>query len=261
MNILSYVYIFKELLRTDLKVFKQVIPDRLINLLIWVTIMITVNGYLLPSFGLSASYGSFILAGLAVSAGLFEVFPSVVALVTDFEGDQTISYYLTLPLPTWLVWFRLVIYYALSSAALAVLVLPYGQLLLWNTFTLVHVHIVKFALIFTLTSLFYGALTLLMASFVKNMATIGNVWMRFLFPLWFLGCFQFSWAILHKRAPLLALVNLLNPVTYAMEGTRAAVLGQEQYLPFWVCVALLTCYTVLFTLIAIKRLRKRLDSV
>lgn len=261
MSTMSYLRIVKELLRTDFKVLKQVIPDKLINLFVWVTIMIVVNSYLLPSFGLSATYGSFILAGLSVGAGLFEVFPSVVSLVTDFEGDQTISYYLTLPMPTWLVWLRFIIYYAISYALLALLVLPLGQLLLWNQFSIVHVHGIKFGIIFLLTCLFYGALTLLMASFIKNMATIGNVWMRFLFPMWFLGCFQFSWAVLYKLSPAFAYANLLNPITYAMEGTRGAVLGPEGYLPFWLCVLMLALYILLFITWSIQRLKKRLDSL
>ena len=194
MNKITSAHVFKEILITDFKIFKKIIPDRFINLNIWLISMITVNNYLMPA-GLSQSYGSFLIAGLCGSAALFEVWPSIVNLLSDFEGDNITSYYLTLPIPAWLVWLRSIIYYAISSAALAIFVVPLGKLLLQDQFDLTNFSFIKFTVIFILADFFYGAFTLWVTSHVKNMSKIGNIWMRFVYPFWFLGCFQFSWQV------------------------------------------------------------------
>ncbi len=257
----SNLRVFVELLRTDLYILKGTVLDHMLNLLIWMSSMTLVNSYLMPSFGLSTTYSSFLLAGLCASAGLFGIFPSVAAMVSDFEGDQIIAYYLTLPIPSWMIFLRLILYYALNFSLLGILVLPVGQILIWNHFTIANIAVGKFAIIFALTHLFYGAFTLWIASRVRDMTKIGNVWMRFVYPLWFLGCFQFSWAVLAKIAPNAAWINFLNPITYIMEGMRAAVLGQEGYLNFWFCAGMLSIFVLLCGWRAIALLKKRLDFV
>ena len=255
------LHVFKELLKTDFIIFKQVFFDKLINFMIWTICLVMVNAYLMPFFGLPKLYANFILAGICAAGGLFEVFPSTVTLITDFEGDNITSYYLTLPLRPTFVWIRLLIYYAVSSASLSIFVLPVGKLLLWDQFSLSTIHIPAFALMFILANLFYGALTLWLASKVKNMTKISNVWMRFIFPMWFLGGFQFSWATLNTISPALGYISLINPMIYIMEGFRAAILGQAGYLPLWVCAIMLTIGCVILTANSIYRLRKRLDFI
>lgn len=253
--------VFKELLLTDVYILKSTILDQVINLSIWVTANVLVMGYLMPSFGLSSGYAVFNLAALCASAGLFGVFPSVVNMVDDFEGKRIIDFYLTLPLPSKLIFVRSIIYYALNFSLLGILVLPLGQILLWDRFSLLQVDWFKFAIIFVLIHLFYGAFTLWIASRVKSLLKIGNVWMRFVFPLWFLGCFQFSWSVLYSNKPFLGIIALFNPITYAMEGIRVTVLGQEGYLNFWLCCGMLLFFFLLCSWRSIVRLQKRLDFV
>ncbi|MFI5333017.1 MAG: ABC transporter permease [Candidatus Babeliales bacterium] len=257
----SNFLVFKELLWTDLHILKGTVLDQTINLMIWISTMTLVNSYLMPSFGLSAGYSVFILAGLCASAGLFGVFPNVVAMISDFEGDQIINYYLTLPIPSWMIFLRLIFYYSLNFGMLSILVLPIGQLLIWNQFNILNVALGKFFLIFVLSNLFYGAFTLWVASRVKNMTKIGNVWMRFVYPVWFLGGFQFSWAVLASKWPYLAWLSFINPMTYIMEGMRAAVLGQQDFLNFWLCIGMLSIFIVLCSWRGIVLLKKRLDFV
>ena len=262
---LSYAFyfnVFKHLLLTDFSIFMQVFKDKFINLFIWVGITAAVMGYVMPAFGLAGDYGSFQLAGLLASAGLFEVFPSVMSLVSDFEGDRMISYHLTLPIPSWLVLVKTACFYALSAMILTVCVLPMGKLVLWNQFDLSQINYFRLATIVTVTGSFFGIFTLWITSMVTDVAHIGNVWMRFIFPLWFLGGFQFSWKVLHGLFPWFAYINLANPMIYTMEATRVALLGNEPaYLPFWVCVVAIIGFKVLFATHALVRLKKRLDFV
>lgn len=261
MKNISYAHVFKELLFTDLRAFKNVIKDKLIDLFIWISTVTAVTSYLMPLFGLEVEFGPFTLVGLAASAGLFELFPAVMNMISDFENDQVIAYYMTLPIASWLVFMRAIVYYAISSAALGTLVLPVGNLFLRNPIALTEIHIIKFITIFLLMNMFYGAFTLFIASYVKNMLRVGSVWMRIVYPLWFLGGFQFSWYALHSVSKSLAYLDLINPITYIMEGLRAAVLGQEGYMSFWICILMLALCTIFCSYVGIVRLKRRLDFI
>ena len=56
--------------------------------------------------------------------------------VMDFDGDRTISYYLTLPTKPWVVFGSFVAFYAFIGTVLSCLVFPFGKLILYNSFDL-----------------------------------------------------------------------------------------------------------------------------
>jgi len=256
-----YFNVFRQLLAAEFIVFKANFKDKIIDLFIWVGITAAIMGYVMPAFGLAADYGVFQLAGLVASGGLFEVFPSVMNLVSDFEGDKQIDYQLILPVPSWLIMVKTATFYALNAIILGVSVIPMGKLVLWYQFDLTKINIIQTIAIIIAISIFYGFFTLWLASRLENTLKIGSVWCRVIFPLWFLGGFQFSWMVLHKLFPTFAYVNLINPMTYIMEGIRGALLGQEGYLNVWLCALALAGFSLVFGLDSIRRLKKRLDYV
>lgn len=260
MNISFYCYVFWQMLLEELVVFRANFVGKIIDLSIWVSCTAAIFAYIMPAFGL-ANYGSFQLAGLIASAGLFEVFPSIMMFVSDIEGPRSISYYLTLPIPSWLVLFKKLCYYAINCLSLCLCVSPIGKLVLWNEFDLSKISWIPFILMAIVISIFYAALTLWLTSRTMDITKIGNVWMRFIFPMWFLGGFQFSWSVLYKVSPLFAYLNLLNPMTYVMEGMRAVLLGQEGFISVWYCLIALGLLSILCWWHALVRLRRRLDFV
>lgn len=256
-----YLTVFRHLLAADLKVLFEILRDKLINQAIYMAIVVMVVGYIMPQFGLPNDYGSFQLAGMVGSVALFDVFPNVMNLVSDFNGDRIISYHLSLPLPSWLVWLKTVCFYAITSIILGLWVLPIGKLTLLSSFDMTRISPIQFVVILVVIGFFFGAFSIFVASFVKDMERVDHVWARFVFPLWFLGGFQFSWAVLHRVSVPLSYIGLLDPVTYVMEGTRAAILGQEGYLNFWLCSGILILFTLVCFWSALTRLKKRLDYV
>ncbi len=261
MSLTFYCNVFWNMLAEEMIVFRENFVDKIINLSIWVSITAAIFGYIMPAFGLAADYGSFQLAGLIASAGLFEVFPSVMVLVNDIQGPRVISYNLILPIPSWMVLLKKLCFYAINSISLCLCVSPIGKLVLWNQFDLSKISFVPFMLMVIMISVFYGALALWLASKVQNMTKVSNVWMRFIFPMWFLGGFQFCWAVLHKVSPTFAYLNLLNPMTYVMEGIRASLLGQQGFISVWLCLLALMLFSSLCWWRALVRLKKRLDFV
>ena len=257
----SFFPLIFKLLQTDLEIFRQTIGGKLIDLFIWIVTMIFVTTYLMPSFGLTTAYTGFMVASLVASAGLFELYTSVTNLVSDFEGHDMTSYYLTLPMPSYMVFIEKMIYFTMNTAVLGLTVLPLCKLLAWSTFDLSQFSIIKFSLIYLLANIFYAAFTLWITSRVPGLEEIGSVWMRFVYPVWFLGGFQYSWKVLYDFSPTLAYIGLINPMTYVMEGSRAAILGQEGSLNIWLCCAMLTLFTIVCAWYGLRQLRKRLDYI
>ncbi len=257
----SYYSTAWQLLSSHMKIFKLVIKNKVINASIFVSCSLLVATYLLPKLGINPQFGTFMFAGLYATTGFFEVFPSAVQLVADFEGDMETNYYLTLPLPAWVTLATKTLFFSICSATLSFLSIPMGLIVLWKSGDFSQLNIFYFILITLLNSLFYGAFTLFMTSLIPNLLELDNIWMRFVFPLWILGGFEFSWNILYSIAPRLAYINLLNPMTYVMEGTRAAVLGQTHYLPFWGSAISISLFSILFFGLAVIILRKRLDFI
>lgn len=256
-----YWNIFKQLVYADLIVFKELLWDKLVNVTIWTSLTIGIMAYIMPFFGLPDNFGPFQLAGALGGVSLWELYAGVVDLVTDFEGDRVINYALTLPIPSWLTFLSKAAYYAIVCCFLSLVMLPIGKIVLWNQLDLLQISYLKLILIIIVQNIFFASFTIITAAIIKNMTKLGDVWARFIFPMWFLGGFQFSWMSLYAVVPLFAFFNLINPMIYITEATRAAMLGQVDYLNFWLCLCVVLIYAVVFFMLGVKILKKRLDCL
>lgn len=259
MNFFECLKVAKVLFITDCKILKFTLLDKIVNIAIWTLCTLFVNAYLLPSFGIAASFGMVTFGGMMASSGIFEGFSSIVQLVGDLSNDKVTYYYATLPLPTWLMFTRLIVFNAFVYSIISMVLLPMGKMLLWSNFDLSDVNWIKLFLIMIVANLFYGAFALFTTSFVRGFYQIGNVWSRFIFPLWFLGGFMFSWQVLYNNMPVFAYIDLLNPIVYISEGYRAALTGSPDYINFWICLAMTALFGLVTAYSGIKRLKKRCD--
>ena len=258
-SFLPTIKLFKELLITDLILMKEKLSNTLINTLTVITTVTLATTYIFPLMGLGGGYASMFLIGFIVSCGIFESFGNTATMVADIEGDRTISYLLTLPLPGWLVLTQKALSYAIHNAILTLFILPIGKIVMGERLLLSAIQPGKFLLAFIFIHLFCGFYSLVMTAYTANMQSLFNIWNRALFPLWFFGGSQFNWYTLKKLSPWLAYLNLLNPLVYAFEAIKSASLPNENFLPFWACIIALTFFSTLFLYIAHKKLQKRLD--
>ena len=261
MKFVRYAPIFWQLLKTEFTIFRETFFDKLLNSFIWTSTTVAVTSYILPVFGLSVEYGALLVAGVVVGSAFSEAYPQVSNFIADLEDEQHINYLLTLPLPGWLLMVKCAFVCAFNAFIMGVFTLMSSKLILFNRFSLENISIGKLIVAFFGYGLFFGFFTFFMISLIKSMHTMENTFMRIMYPLWFLGGFQFSWTAMHSFSPALGYVLLLDPYIYAMEGMRGAILGQSGFLPFWLCMPLLFGFTLLFGWWGIVRLKKRLDFV
>jgi hypothetical protein len=257
---LSYFNTCKNIVLAELIVYKQTVIDKIINIAIWAGINLVIASYIMPQFGLSC-FGPMLFGGVIAAVGLFELYANIVDFISDLTGPRIISYQLTLPIPSTFVLASKAIYYFITYVIMTSTMVPFGYICLWNQAHLMNISYFKLILAILFQSAFYACFVLWASSMTRAMVHLGSVWRRLIFPMWFLGGFQFSWLALYRALPTLAYVNALNPMIYITECTRIALLGQEGFVNFWLCLAAITGFSVICWLISIYKLKKRLDFV
>jgi len=257
----NYLSIIYHLIQRDLRVFKEEFWGKLLDTFLLLFANVVVFGYLLPSYGLPSNYGAFFLIGLIAAYGFFEVIGRVSLMIADMEGDRTILYTLTLPIPSWLVFVYVGVSWSIISGIISLLLFPLGKLVVFSQFDLSKIDFFKLPLIFVLSNLFFGFFALWLSSILKKMGSISHLFVRVVNPMYMFGGFLYSWEAVNQLSPAIGYLQLLNPLLYVMEGMRAATLGPEGYLPFWTSLGVLFIFTLLVGWDAVRRLLKRLDCL
>jgi len=257
-----YYQTFIALLQKDITIFHKRWLSRSFDALIWIVSVIVVAKHIMPLFGISdTQYGTFTLLGNFALWGFFEMLTSIALILGDIEGNQSILYYISLPLPTYLLFTEYALASAYRSILSSIFVIPAGKLLLGNDFMLCNIHWHEFIVGCIIINIFYGFFTLFIVSLIPDIASLSMVRSRIIFPLWFLGGFQFTWKMSYQALPIIAYINLCNPIMYVMDGIRSTALPKHLYLPFWNCMGMLILFSIFFGYIGIKRLIKRLDCL
>ena len=253
---------FFALLMKDIAIYNHKVLYRSIDALVWSASTLLITQYILPLFGLQdPNYPTFMLLGNLAVWGLFEMQTSIGMFIGDLQSDRTISYYLTLPIPSYLVFIEQALASAYRSLTSSLIIFPVGKIILGNNFILSNIAWFKFIIAIITINIFYGFFTIFITSYVPDLAALTMLRSRIIFPLWFLGGFQFPWKMLHSVAPKLAYVNLCNPIIYVMDGIRSTMLPTDSYLPFWLCMIMLIVFSLIFGYFGIIHLKKRIDCL
>lgn len=260
LNSKSLATVYYLILR-DFHVFKEDFWGRFIDIAILLFTTVLVFSFFLPSYGLESGYGPFILIGVISGFGFFEVMGKVSTVIADLEGDRTLLYTLTLPIPSWLVFVYMGVSWSLLSSILSLFLFPLGKLVLYSQFDLSKISFIKLPLMFLISNLFFGFFALWLSSVFKKMSRLTHLFVRVINPMYMFGGYMYSWYSVYAFSPAIAYLHLFNPLLYVMEGMRAATLGQMGYLPFWFSFVALSLFTLVIAWDAVRRMKRRLDCV
>lgn len=250
-----------ELLKRDLTKLKREFFSNLFDSAFVLLTILVVFGYFMAPYGLGEDYGPFILFSAIASFGFFGTVGKVFRLISDIDGDRTISYTLTLPLPSWLVFSYIGFFWALESTIMSVFLFPLGKLILYKQFDLSQISLWKLVPMYLTMNIFYGFFSLWMCGILKKIGDVEHLWIRVINPIIMFGAFYNSWSAMYHVAPTVALIDLINPVVYVMEGMRTAGLGLASPIPFWACLAVLWAFIIGCAWHGTRRLQDRLDCV
>ena len=249
--------VFLRLIERDLYVALPFLPNRIVSV-VGLTVL-TVYMYEYVGVAGTTGFGLFMAASEMGSRAFRRVFPSL-RIVGDLLGDRSLFYYLTLPIPSTLVFLALALSSSIELMSLYIWVLPTAKLILGSSFKLSMIQIFKALSVFFCAHLFYGISVLLLASMpVRALDDVGFLHSRYSEPLFWIGGYYFMWHLLYIKSSWCAYFLFLNPLIYACEGMRSALLQDPHSLPVgWCCIALLM-FTIVVGILAIWRMKKRID--
>lgn len=246
------------IIRAQLRSEQTILFNRALNNLIWISTWIFIQTYILPTMGMSAKYGPFMLASTIAAVGILDVHGAVALLIADLEGRRSLNLYLTAPISPAAAWLALIIALTLRYAFATLCLMPFAYLLIMAKMCVFVPHWGKFICIWLTSSLLYASLVFVVAAHTHSMQFMANVWSRILHPLWFLGCFQYPYHLFAGLFPWLGIWMLANPMIYIMEGYRSALL-QDNSLSAWLCTPVLLTMSCIFIMLTIRKFYRRLD--
>jgi ABC-2 type transport system permease protein len=219
---------FLAVLRRDLFVTWRELPTFLAQVVLQPLFLVFVFGRVLTSLGYATQdYADLLLPGvIALTAVLTALQGTALPLVIDFSYTKEIEDRLLAPLPTSLVAIEKVVFSTLRALTAALLMFPIGWLVLGS---------------------------------VVQPASINLVFALVLTPLLFTGASQYPWPSLSVLR-WFQIVTLFNPLTYASEGMRAALVPEVPHMAPWISVLALIASVLLFTFIGVRGfLRRAID--
>jgi len=231
--------------------------------IVWPLVYSIAYGYIQPRalFGPNASHlstvsfiGNIILILMILAWALLN------PLLHDLNNNRFINYQITILRP------ELILIQRILSASLVsfICVLPFfpvTKLLLGHHFVTTHSSWPAVILILFFSCLFACSYSLFALSLISKPVKAPNFWLRINTPLIMLGGFWVPWYITQEFLPSLSRILLLNPMLYLSEGLRSAFMGSDQFISYWICIPMLIVYSCLFTLLACKLFKRRIDHI
>ncbi len=253
--------VFGWLLWVDARSLWKNFFNNLLDAAVWPFFIIFVNGIIMPKMGLPTYYGAFATISMVVVMSAFSARTGAALIAADLDGPQTIAYELTLPLPYWMVWLKNGLYLSLKAMVFNVLPLFLGKLILGNGLDFSNFSLFRFLIIYIISALFFAMFSLFSTVFTNTLKGYSRLQSHLVRPMIFLNGFTASWIIVYSISPALGIFMRCLPWIYAYEGCRAAILGQDGYINIWVCVGMLTLFTLLCTIASLRLFKKRMDCI
>jgi ABC-2 type transport system permease protein len=219
-----------------------------------------VFGRLLPMLGQAdAGYGVLFLPGIISLTTVLTSMQAVsMPLVIEFGYTKEIEDRLLSPLPVSLVAIQKMVFAAIRGLVAAAMIVPLGRLILGSGFHISLHYWWLLIIVATLGALVGSALGLVMGTSVEP-AQIGLMFSVVLTPMMFTGCIYFPWAPL-ANVRWLQVITCINPITYASEGFRAALVPENPHMPIWLILPGQLIFLLLFGYFGMRGfMRKAVD--
>jgi ABC-2 type transport system permease protein len=247
---------FLAILRRDLYVTWRELPAFLAQVILQPLFLLFVFGKVLGSLGYTRpGYANLLFPGLlALTAVVTGMQALAFPLVIEFGWTKEIEDRLLAPIDTGLVAAEKVVFATLRALTATALMVPIGILILgsipwhWSALPL-------FLTVLVLASLIGACLGLVLGTAVKP-ANINIVFSLVFTPLLFTGCSQYPWPSL-ARLRWFQIVTAANPMTYASEGLRAALVPSVPHIDTWISLIVLPAAIVALLAIGIRGFYRR----
>lgn len=201
-------------------------------------------------------YKSLLLPGImAISMVFTGIWSVAMPLIGEFQFTREIEDRLLAPMEISWVAIEKVLAGALQAAVAGLVVIPAAWLILGRGVQLDLRHPLVLAAVTVLVALFSACGGLALGCSV-NQQHIGLMFSMVLTPMIFFGCTYYPWSAL-KTFPILQKVVLINPLVYASEGMRGALVPHSPHLSMLAVLGALIGFDVLLLTVGLRQFRKK----
>jgi len=248
---------FLALLSRDAHVARRNVIQLLLQTFLQPMMFVFIFGRVMVSSGyMPTSYKSLLLPGImAISMVFTGVWAVAMPLIAEFQFTHEIEDRLLAPIENdWLA-IEKVLFGAAQAVVAGLIVIPVGWLVLRPGVELHMFSPWTFIVVTLLVALFSATGGLALGCSVDQ-TKIGLMFSMVLTPMIFFGCTYYPWSAL-ANFPILQKIVLLNPLVYASEGLRGALVPQFPHLHIVAVLLALLIFDSLFLMIGLRQFRHK----
>jgi len=251
---------FYALLARDGHVARRNLGPMLLQNLLQPLLFTFVFGRVMTSSGMMpAAYKNMLLPGvMAISMVMAGVQAVAMPLIAEFQFTREIEDRLLAPIETgWLAVAKIAT--GMIQAILAgLVVIPAAWLIMGSGVTLDFSHPVEFAVVALLVAGFSSAGGLALGCSVGQ-TQIGLMFSLVLAPMMMFGCAYYPWSAL-ESFPVLHIAVLINPLVYASEGLRGALVPQVPHMNTFLVIGALAVIDLGLLFLGLRKFRQKAVS-
>jgi ABC-2 type transport system permease protein len=221
--------------------------------------VVFVFGRVLTASGLmSEQYKALLLPGIiALSMLMTGTWAVSMPLVSEFQFTKEIEDRLLAPMNLEWLAVEKVVAGMIQALVAGLVVIPCAWLIMGDV-GLGEMRLGLFIAIALLTALLSASLGLFLGCTVGQQQ-VGLMFSLVLAPMIFFGCTYYPWAAL-AQFPILKRLVLINPLVYASEGFRSALVPDSPHMPGIVIVAALIAFDGAFLFLGLRQFKRKAVS-
>jgi len=248
---------FLALLSRDARVARRNFIPLLLQTLLQPMLLVFIFGRVMTTSGyMPLQYKSLLLPGImALSMFLSGIQAVAMPLISEFQFSKEIEDRLLAPIEIEWVAVEKVFSGAIQGLVTGLVVLPAAWLVMGKGVDLRLPHAILFAALCLLIAFLASAVGLTLGCSIGQ-TQIGLMFSLVLAPMIFFGCTYYPWSALAKF-PILQKAVLINPVVFASEGLRAALVPQFPHLPVAAIVGALILFNLVFLAAGLRQFRRK----
>jgi ABC-2 type transport system permease protein len=246
---------FFALLSRDAHVARRNLVFTLAQNLLQPMLLTFVFGRILTSSGMmQAGYKNVLLPGIiAISMTMSGVWAVAMPLISEFQFTKEIEDRLLAPIEIGWLAVEKVVAGMIQSLVAGIVVIPSAWLVMGAGVNITFDHTVEFVVICVLVALFSSAGGLALGCSIGQ-AQVGLMFSLVIAPMMMFGCAYYPWSALASM-PVLQYAVLVNPLVYASEGLRGALVPQVPHLPTMAVIGALVVIDLLLLVVGMQKFR------
>ncbi len=251
---------FLALLARDAHVARRNLVPLILQTFLQPLLFVFIFGRVMVGSGyLPAAYKSLLLPGImAISMVFTGIWAVAMPLIAEFQFTREIEDRLLAPIDIAWVAIEKVLAGLIQALVAGLAVIPLAWIILRPGLELHLPNPLLFACITVLVAGFSACGGLALGCSVDQQH-IGLMFSMVMTPMIFFGCTYYPWSAL-STFPILQKIVLINPLAYASEGLRAALVPQFPHLSLPLILVALTGFDVLLLIVGLRKFRNKAVS-